>query len=353
MATLPSNLLSLQGKPLTHRRTEKDRKIVVYILAADNEHNLEKSVLHSIYKSLKDRCAYRGFELIISDCHSSTDAEKSETKVLDVRKWVQSPLEAQGGHEEAANCLAEISRHSNSSYIIPVLFLGTSLGTPLLPLTIESQDFTTALTLTDASKKSLLEKWYRIDNSAQPPCYRLNTKEVQENPEANNNELNSLLDIIVDIFSKELRDSYLTTVVEQEINNTVLISQELAKRCIWIQTGSIPPKLSENPSSLETEMARRLNSIHADLKTQLSEKNLIRIPPTIQVQEDQLAAIMESLISTVIDSIAEEHLNKFAIPSCTFGVDKRLLGEMEAVSQYSKILGQNCANFVIMDKLRK
>lgn len=70
---------------------------------------------------------------------------------------------------------------------------------------------------------------------------------------------------LVNIFSKELRDSYLTTVVEQEINNTVLISQELSKRCIWIQTGSLP-KVLENGTALEIEMNRRLNNIHSELK---------------------------------------------------------------------------------------
>lgn len=70
----------------------------------------------------------------------------------------------------------------------------------------------------------------------------------------------------MNIFSKELRDSYLTTVVEQEINNTVLISQELLKRCICVQTGSLPVKVGNCENTLEVEMNRRLNNIHSDLK---------------------------------------------------------------------------------------
>lgn len=70
----------------------------------------------------------------------------------------------------------------------------------------------------------------------------------------------------MEIFSKELRDLYLTTVVEQEINNTVLISQELSKRCIWIQTGQLPSKTLENGTSLEIEINRRLNNINTELK---------------------------------------------------------------------------------------
>lgn len=79
-------------------------------------------------------------------------------------------------------------------------------------------------------------------------------------------ELQRVLNILVDIFTRELRDSYLTTVVEQEINNTVLINHELSKRCIWIQTGALPSKVLDNGTALEMEMNRRLNSIHNDLK---------------------------------------------------------------------------------------
>lgn len=76
----------------------------------------------------------------------------------------------------------------------------------------------------------------------------------------------SLLTVLVTIFSKELRDSYLTTVVEQEINNTVLINHELSRRCIWIQTGALPSKILENGTAVDNEMNRRLNNIHSELK---------------------------------------------------------------------------------------
>lgn len=79
-------------------------------------------------------------------------------------------------------------------------------------------------------------------------------------------ELELLLTTLLKTFPKEMRDSYLTTVVEQEINNTVLISQELLKRCIWIQTGSLPPKSMESGTLLEIEMNRRINNIHNDLR---------------------------------------------------------------------------------------
>jgi hypothetical protein len=106
-----------------------------------------------------------------------------------------------------------------------------------------------------------------LDEKSQPSCYRLKSIKVEkESIAAIDEELNSLMLCLVEIFSKELRDSYLTTVVEQEINNTVLMSQELAKRCIWVQNSSAQTKNEESMTPSDVEMNRRLSNIHNDLK---------------------------------------------------------------------------------------
>jgi hypothetical protein len=136
-----------------------------------------------------------------------------------------------------------------------------------LPLTIENQDFANAITAADNCGKLLLEKWYVLDEKSQPSCYRLKSINVEKDDVASiDEELNSLMLNLVEVFTKELRDSYLTTVVEQEINNTVLMSQELAKRCIWIQNTGMQAKNEENQSQLTVEMNRRLSNIQNDLK---------------------------------------------------------------------------------------
>lgn len=145
-------------------------------MAADaTGHQTEKSVLYSLYEHFHDICGSRGFEIQISDVHN----EKDDENFLNTSCWVDSPLEAKGGHHVAAACLAEILRHSNLTYVIPILFLGSSLGSPLLPLTIECQDFVTVLsTATNDNDKELLQKWYLLDHLAQPPCYRLKTSDI-------------------------------------------------------------------------------------------------------------------------------------------------------------------------------
>lgn len=197
----------------------------------------------------------------------------------------------------------------------------------------------------------MLERWYILDDEAEPPCYRLKTTNILTNDETVT-DLQQLYKSLVDVFSKELRDSYLTTVIEQEINNTVLINQELSKRCIWISTGVLPTKNAEvaGAGSVASEMNRRLNNIQMELKNHLSEKNLIRIPPSVQVP---LVASLKGLLIANIDSICDDHVAKLQIPYCTYGVDRNLLAEIEAVNQNSNLLSQNCANFVIMDKIKQ
>lgn len=293
LLNLPQNLTSLYGRPTVSRRIEKDKKIVLYVLAADDSYQMEKSILQKLQINLQEYYRCKGFEIHISDIHVSESYSKTNT--FDLNNWLDQPLEAQCGHHLAANCLAEITSkfnncflinsiillhvffyfilfisligHSTDSYVIPILFLNSTLGDPLLPLTIENQDFANAISAADNCGKLLLEKWYILDEKSQPSCYRLKSIKVEKENITNiDEELNSLMLNLVEIFSKELRDSYLTTVVEQEINNTVLMSQELAKRCLWIQNPNSQGKNEENMNPLDIEMNRRLSNIHNDLK---------------------------------------------------------------------------------------
>jgi len=53
----------------------------------------------------------------------------------------------------------------------------------------------------------------------------------------------------------------------QEIHNTVFMSQELARRCLWLYRVCAPAaSQSQEPSPGETELRRRLEALHKDLK---------------------------------------------------------------------------------------
>lgn len=350
------NYLSiLQGKAPMGRKLERSKKIVVYILSDHSpEYKKHKRVVYSLQKQLAKKCQTKGFEILISDVHG-TDAVNNESysKLMQSSRWTRSPLEAQGGHEEAANCLSEIMRHSSSAYIVPILFLGSSLGMPMLPLTIESQDFTQVLTAATDEEKVILEKWYIIDNCYQPMCHRLNTELCKEYSSDHDSELNSLFAILMRLFSDDIKDSYMSTVVEQEINNTVLMSQELAKRCIWIQTGPPFTKAPEDGTAYDHEIHRRMSKLYTDLKAHLSEKNLVRIIPTMGILDEELAAVIENLLDKSFECIFDEHASKCNIPTNTNGIDHILLEELEHIGHFSKILAQNSPNFDIMPEVKR
>jgi Cdc6-like AAA superfamily ATPase len=84
----------------------------------------------------------------------------------------------------------------------------------------------------------------------------------------------------------------------------------------------------------------------------LAEKHIIKMPVVSQQQQEQFSSLLETALSAEIDAIIEEHAMKFQIPLCTFGVDRRLLSELEEVNRHSLTLNQNCANFSIIDHIR-
>ncbi|XP_018319781.1 NACHT domain- and WD repeat-containing protein 1 isoform X2 [Agrilus planipennis] len=328
----------LLGRVLQQKTSIKTQKIVIYICAADSQDCcVEKGAFHNIlYPDLRSYCRSRDYELHIVDLH-----------------W-KTLLEKQQDHEFPELCIGELTRHLEVAYVIPVIFLNNSLGTPLLPNTIECVDFKVAVDSAESeTAQSLLNKWYRLDSEAQPPCYRLqpvschitgfretSSQEKEAALEEWKTEIEKLLEVLVNVFPLELRDSYLTTVVEQEVHNTVFMSQELAKRCIWVNRVFTPSeKTPENPTCGEKELERRLNNLQKDLREQLAEKHIIRTLVknmdkglNLEVAEhkqyiDQIITSLKKYLIETINNIIEEHKSKTVVrPS--YGIDSELFEEL-------------------------
>ena len=168
-----------------------------------------------------------------------------------------------------------------TTHLIPILIFNDTLGSTLLPRGIEAQDFQTALAATsDPADRTLVDTWYRLDQKTQPACYRLQSSAsmvsrtrlfvlgelnrwLQQDPSIQRR----LLEIFISIFSPELSDAYLTTLFEQEVHNSVCMSQELARRCVWIQHGAacpVPP--AADGCIIEQENRRRVNATQKALK---------------------------------------------------------------------------------------
>lgn len=108
---LPESLRSLHGEAGRNRRIERDRKIVLYVLAADDAggHRAERAILRALCVGLRQTYAARGFELLFCDT-VVTDPDTTVVDRLNASRWSSNgPLEARGGHETVAPCLAEIA----------------------------------------------------------------------------------------------------------------------------------------------------------------------------------------------------------------------------------------------------
>lgn len=119
LLNLPQNLTSLYGRPTVNRRTEKDRKIVLYVLAADDSYQIEKTILLKLLTYLQDKYSSKGFEIHVADLHVPENYSKSNK--FDLENWLDGPLEAQCGHHLAANCLAEITSNLNKLIAIQLV----------------------------------------------------------------------------------------------------------------------------------------------------------------------------------------------------------------------------------------
>lgn len=105
---IPSNLLTILGKPLSAQQAAYDRRIVLYVLSADDEPSSEKEVLAQLYEEFKEYCACRGFELQLCDLHGAGE------NFLDPQNWTSAPVDARAGHHLEAECLSAITSECQS-----------------------------------------------------------------------------------------------------------------------------------------------------------------------------------------------------------------------------------------------
>ncbi|XP_050552202.1 uncharacterized protein LOC118277102 isoform X4 [Spodoptera frugiperda] len=299
---MPSNVCAL---PEEHRccllgkvpglRARRRKAMLIYVCAADSQDCCaEKGALQcGAAARLRVRARRRGWRVHVADLH-----------------W-RSPLEQQRDHRFPVLCIAELARQSELGAVVPVLFLNSGLGTPLLPHTLECADFKAALeTAEDESDKALLNKWYVLDASTTPPCYRL----VRGAPARWRREMARALNVLVRTLPQEACDAYLTTVVEQEVQHTVLMSVEAARRCVWVcrAGGAAPEPADTGDRAHQQELQRRLNNLQKDLKQHLSERNVIRATMRGRGGADDdyttgVSAALGDRLDALLDALVTDH----------------------------------------------
>ncbi|CAH0686770.1 unnamed protein product [Chilo suppressalis] len=318
---------SLLGR-LPCQRVRRKRAMLIYVCAADSQDCCaEKGALQcGAAARLRARARGRGWRVHVADLH-----------------W-RSPLEQQRDHRFPVLCIAELARQSELGAVVPVLFLNSGLGTPLLPHTLECADFKAALDAAeDESDKALLNKWYSLDASTTPPCYRL----VRGAPARWRREMAKTLNVLVRTLPQEACDAYLTTVVEQEVQHTVLLSVEAARRCVWVWRAGAAQEPEPADRAHHHELQRRLANMQKDLKQHLSERNIIRASirgRSAPGGEDEYTEGVRAALGERLDALLDSLIAENEVPAGCNGIPTSLFDEINEHLSFCQKAAQCTSN---------
>ncbi|XP_045104205.1 NACHT domain- and WD repeat-containing protein 1-like isoform X3 [Portunus trituberculatus] len=320
----------------------KPRKICIYTCADLKDTIMERSALMEyVYPKLRLYCMEKGYELNTVDLH-----------------W-GIPDEHLNDHSLKELCLGQLTTQARDSHIVTVVFLNETFGNALLPRVIEGPDFDQGISSLEVdTDRELFWKWYHWDENAQPPCYKLqpistffpnikdgNSAQHQEAVADWSAEVKKMMTLMRTVFNQEQKEKYLSTVMEQEIKQSVFMNQESAKHCLWIcrkfthfPSHNIPAQ-GKVYVAVEPESKKRLDILQSELKERLDEIRMLKfrvkwhnsgmnpeVPEHAQFVEDLCAQISPLLIS-IIDGIIEEDETKEELKTY-LGIEKRLFHEL-------------------------
>ncbi|XP_071528708.1 NACHT and WD repeat domain-containing protein 2 isoform X3 [Panulirus ornatus] len=333
----------VMGNVVFVRPILKPRKICIYTCADLKDTIMERSALmEHVYPKLRLYCMEKGYELNIVDLHWGIADEHLND------------------HSFKELCLGQLTTQARDSHIVTVVFLNETFGNALLPRVIEGPDFDQAISAMELdTDRELFWKWYHWDENAQPPCYKLqpistfipNIKDSnsaslhQEAVQDWSNEVKKMMTLMRMVFNQEQKEKYLSTVMEQEIKQSVFMNQESAKHCLWIcrkfthfPSHNIPAQ-GKVYVAVEPESKKRLDILQSELKERLDEIRMLKfrvkwhnsgmnpeVPEHAQFVEDLCAQISPLLIS-IIDGIIEEDETKEELKTY-LGIEKRLFHEL-------------------------
>ncbi|XP_076370649.1 NACHT and WD repeat domain-containing protein 2-like isoform X3 [Tachypleus tridentatus] len=197
------------------------KQISLYFSADYNDTQVERSAfMESIYPDLRLRCAENDYELNVVDLHLGLNGD-----CLD-------------DHSFKEVCLDTIRELRGRGQLITVVFLNEVLDTPLLPREILATDFESFKSnIESEEKKQLFEKWYFLDENANPLSYILCPisehlpcllEELQDTRlEAINEwrkESKEMLETLYAVLGEEEKSKYLITSIENQLY-TELVQQ--------------------------------------------------------------------------------------------------------------------------------
>nr|XP_053631306.1 NACHT domain- and WD repeat-containing protein 1-like [Cherax quadricarinatus] len=291
----------------------KPRKICIYTCANLKDTMMERSALmEHVYPKLRLYCMEKGYELSVVDLHWGIPEEDLNDHSF--RDLCLAQLTS-----ECSSCIKHYTVHTFTCalfYISQFFFVQVFLYIFLDQLI---KVFLTGDTSSATLRQEALHDWH--------------------------NEVKKMITLLRGVFSQGMKEKYLSTVMEQEIQESVLVNQESAKQCLWLCR-----KFTHFPShnvpaqgklyvTTDPDSRKRLELLQSELKERLDEIRMLRfrvkwhssglsteVGEHAQYVEDLCAQVSPLLIS-IIDGIIEEDENKEELKTY-LGIEKRLFHEL-------------------------
>ncbi|XP_063833917.1 uncharacterized protein LOC135083081 [Ostrinia nubilalis] len=185
--------------------------------------------------------------------------------------------------------------------------------------------------------------------------------------------------VLVRTLPQEACDAYLTTVVEQEVQHTVLMSVEAARRCVWVWragagaagagAGDAEPADHAHHSELQrrlnnvqkdlkagdalepadhahhSELQRRLNNVQKDLKLHLSERNIIRASVRGRAAaDDDYTESVRAALGERLDALLDALIADNEMPAGYNGIPTSLFDEISEHLSFCQKAAQCTSN---------
>ncbi|XP_076358260.1 NACHT and WD repeat domain-containing protein 2-like [Tachypleus tridentatus] len=251
------------------------KQISLCISAVYWDTQVERSFfMEYVYPDLRLQCAENGYEFNVIDLHWGLAGD-----CLDDQSFKEV-------------CLDTIKDMKGRGHLISVVFLNDVLDDPLLPKEILATVFESFKSnLVSPEKQELFEKWYFLDENANPPCYFL--RPVSEHLPGILEELQDVRLEAIEVWRKEAnemletlnsnleeKDKYLSTVLEEELKTAIFDDPLMVKCSLWLQR-----KYTHNPKDENIEESVQLNVSLVEstaLKLKALQRNLDEYFPESQ-----------------------------------------------------------------------
>ncbi|XP_026480050.1 uncharacterized protein LOC113386485 [Ctenocephalides felis] len=304
----PTQILLLRGKLGADKCRRRLKKIVLFVLSADGKDSVQErtELAENILKSLRLKFSKQDFEIHLVDTNCDDVSNVQARLFAETRK-------------------RELKRHSDQCYLVPILLLNSTFGQQLVPFTIEIADFEEALSKLENDKsKELMSKLYQKVTKDKETKYELQNLKSSDPP-------SDVQDFIKDLSAVWPQDKvlkYLTTALEDLLNEVMKNHEDLLKNMIWLN------RMSTAPFNADAEVQKKLMGIVQELKKQVPEKNILKHSPKPSDNHDpanvvqQISAQLLTALTNPIASLIQDH-GQTCLAKPSLGISASIFNNIE------------------------